>query len=62
MVRAKAHEEPDESIELARELIAEVQSPEPDATPEVEPAPREWSYAEVARFQLTGEFPSWYTP
>lgn len=61
MARAKAHEEPDESIELARELIAEAQSPEPDATNESE-APREWTYAEVARFQLTGEFPSWYTP
>lgn len=23
---------------------------------------REWSYSDLARFQLTGEYPEWYEP
>jgi hypothetical protein len=62
MARAKVIDESAELTELARELIAEAQTPEADIVPEVKPAPREWSYTETARFQLTGEYPSWYKP
>jgi hypothetical protein len=59
MARPKAVEVDDKELtELAREIIAEAETPEVEPT--AEPT-REWSYPEVARFQLTGEYPDWYT-
>lgn len=63
MARSKVQEDTNELIELDQEIIAEVESIEPVVTEiaPIEPV-REWSYSNLARFQLTGEYPEWYTP
>lgn len=63
MARSIVHEDTNELIELAQEIIAEAENIEPVDTdvPPIEPD-REWSYSDLARFQLTGEYPEWYTP
>lgn len=53
---------------ITEELEVAIES-KPDSVPELEveteaiiqhETVREWTYSEVARFQLTGEYPDWY--